>query len=270
MKNYVNNNWMQEDAPDRMELVFAYRFKEYGAFQIRKQYARNKLWAMGIAGLLLGILSILSLVGFQRAPDVTKSPSTHINCKLPAMLDTFQLDIPQLENPKGGPSSGKEGSDLAPTIDPAAPDRPFNSGLNGDGMNGLNGDNRGDMEGLGSDSGVLPGNKFVVADTQVYKFPESEAVFPPNEDAFRLYVQDNFVVPMESIESGMEGYALVQFMVNRNGRVSHVRIIESNNSTPDFSREVIRVIQQSPRWIPAMVQGKAVNSWREIPVRLVF
>lgn len=270
MNHFFKNNWTQEDAPGRMELVFAYRFKEYGAFQLRKQYARNKLWAMGIVGIIIGMLSVLTLVGFQKNPEIPGNAANKRVCKYPLSVDTFQIELPQVETSQNLPSSGTEGSHQIPTFDPAAPDRPFKSGMNGDAVNMGDENGRGHMWEWGADSGNLPGNKVGKVDTQVYEFPESEAVFPPNEDAFRQYVQDNVVLPLESMESGLDGFARVRFMVNRNGSISHVRIVESNSSSPDFGKEVIRVIQQSPRWIPAMMHGKTVHSWREIPVRLVF
>ena len=42
MSENLMNKWDQVQSPGRNELVFANRFKEYGAYQIRSQFSKNQ------------------------------------------------------------------------------------------------------------------------------------------------------------------------------------------------------------------------------------
>ena len=40
MADFIKLNWENATSPERNELVFAERFKEYGAYPIRKSYQK--------------------------------------------------------------------------------------------------------------------------------------------------------------------------------------------------------------------------------------
>jgi len=37
---------------------------------------------------------------------------------------------------------------------------------------------------------------------------------------------------------------------------------------PEYTKEAIRVLKNSPRWVPGQNNGKFVKSWRQIPIQL--
>src|SRR5258708_2682142 len=53
-----------------------------------------------------------------------------------------------------------------------------------------------------------------------------------------------------------KGEVLVEFTINIQGRVENVKVIKSRD--PLLDQEAVRVIQRSPRWKPAMQNGKKV------------
>jgi hypothetical protein len=57
-------------------------------------------------------------------------------------------------------------------------------------------------------------------------------------------------------------------VVDASGKISRISAIEETKSCPEFTQEAIRVLKQSPRWIPGQNNGRFVASWREIPIRL--
>ena len=69
------------------------------------------------------------------------------------------------------------------------------------------------------------------------------------------------------MDDGISGSVKLRFVVNVQGNISDIKVLEENKSCPEFTKEAIRVIRQSPKWIPAQIKGKSVNSWMMIPVR---
>jgi protein TonB len=68
------------------------------------------------------------------------------------------------------------------------------------------------------------------------------------------------------MEEGISGTVKLRFVVDVQGKISQIKVLEENKSCPEFTKEAIRVIRQSPKWIPAQIKGKFVNSWMMIPV----
>lgn len=55
--------------------------------------------------------------------------------------------------------------------------------------------------------------------------------------------------------------ATVLFMINENGRVSNVSIVNKDEVLPKLAEEAIRVVSASPPWTPASVLGEKVIFW---------
>lgn len=60
--------------------------------------------------------------------------------------------------------------------------------------------------------------------------------------------------PREALELGIEGRVVASFVVEPDGTVSSVRIIRSPD--PILSREVVRVLAESPKWTPGSKGGE--------------
>lgn len=97
---------------------------------------------------------------------------------------------------------------------------------------------------------------------------EVQARFPGGDSAFRSFIANNFNYPARCLDEGISGYVLLRFIVDTKGNISNVTVIEETKSCKEFSQEAIRVLKMSPRWIPGMVNGKFVKSYRVIPIKL--
>lgn len=96
--------------------------------------------------------------------------------------------------------------------------------------------------------------------------PDVQARFPGGENMFYKYLSHSLVFPARCMDDGISGTVKLRFVVDVQGKISQIKVLEENKFCPEFTNEAIRVIKQSPKWIPAQIKGKFVNSWMIIPV----
>lgn len=96
--------------------------------------------------------------------------------------------------------------------------------------------------------------------------PDIKASFPGGDAKFYAYLSDRIEFPVRCMEEGISGTVKLRFVVDVQGKISQITVLEEKRSCPEFTKEAIRVIRQSPKWIPAQIKGKFVNSWMMIPV----
>jgi protein TonB len=107
------------------------------------------------------------------------------------------------------------------------------------------------------------GNDFANA---VYEDVEFEASFPGGQPAWAKYLQDslNAYVPVDNKAPYGTYRVEVKFIVSRDGSVSDVTAL--THCGYGMEREVIRVIKNGPKWLPAFQDGRIVNAYRVQPV----
>jgi len=86
--------------------------------------------------------------------------------------------------------------------------------------------------------------------------------FPGGEDLMIRFIVNNFEYPRKAIEQEIQGLIKTSFILDQNGIIKNIKIIESNNLI--LSKEAYRIFQSMPKWRPAFQEGKA------IPVKFIF
>lgn len=100
--------------------------------------------------------------------------------------------------------------------------------------------------------------------------PDVQAKFPLNNGDYLNYFKDNFEYPTRCLEDGLSGKVVLRFVVDVKGRIRNISCVEETKSCPEFTKEAIRVLMKSPNWTPALINGRYVNSWMQIPVNFVL
>lgn len=109
------------------------------------------------------------------------------------------------------------------------------------------------------------GEEEEVEEEQVIYFAEEMPSFQGGDlNKFRDYVQKNTKYPEAAAEMGIQGRVRVSFVVEKDGRVSNVKVISGVD--PLLDREAVRVVQSSPRWEPGKQRGKPARVGYNIPV----
>jgi protein TonB len=92
---------------------------------------------------------------------------------------------------------------------------------------------------------------------------DSIAKFPGSSDAFYKFLSKNMRYPADARENNIQGKVIAEFIVNEDGSLSNVKIIQSLGHGCD--EEFLRVINLMPKWIPARKNGKPVKSLIKLP-----
>ncbi|GEM_PF-1148779 len=81
---------------------------------------------------------------------------------------------------------------------------------------------------------------------------------------FSLWVSRTLQYPAEAAQQNIKGQVIAQFVIDKEGRLTEVRILKSPHEL--LSRAVDAVLRRSPRWPPATEDGVPVRIRYTIPV----
>ena len=107
-------------------------------------------------------------------------------------------------------------------------------------------------------------NKSGTPDGVNFKMVEIQAEFPGGEQALLKWVGENLVYPQEAAEEGREGKVIVQFIVEKDGSVSNVKVVRGKH--PALDAEAVRVVRQMPKWSPGIQNGAPVKTTMTMPI----
>ncbi len=94
--------------------------------------------------------------------------------------------------------------------------------------------------------------------------PEIAAEFPGGIEKLMQYISHNIRYPFSAFSDNRTGKTLVGFIIQSDGSISDVKILES--SWPDLDEEAMRVVKAMPKWTPATTDGKPVASQFSLPI----
>ena len=99
---------------------------------------------------------------------------------------------------------------------------------------------------------------------QIFNVVEKQPEFPGGQKAFLLYIQKNLLYPEQAKRMGIEGKVFVQFVVDKEGKLSEVKAIKGIGA--GCEDEAVRVIRSSPKWNPGKQRGRAVKVRIVVPL----
>lgn len=94
-----------------------------------------------------------------------------------------------------------------------------------------------------------------------YDFVTDKPCFPGGDRLLLSYINSTRCYPEEAYKRGIEGNVTCSFVVNRDGSISHVRVLRGVE--PSLNREAVRILSRMPLWNPGRLEGETV------PVRVV-
>ena len=222
---------------DVLDILFEGRNKDYGAYDLRKTYNRRLTKALAATASIC----LLLIGGYTWAGKVRPS-----NAPLVVIDDSVMLVDPVHEQPiVPPPPVPKPPVQVAtiritpPIITPDAQVKPQDVPRPNDAADNVR---------IGTDT------HDGVADVGIVEGPNGNGVTQGVIE---------FTVPAAAIDNNAAGTVIVQFVVDKEGNVSDVKVL---SGPEELRAEAMRVIKKSGKWTPAIQNGRKVNSYKRQPI----
>ena len=254
---------------DLLDILFEHRNKAYGAYALRKNYNQRLQWALAIS---LSLAFVVLLIGVGKGSTNDKPPATpgvilhaiELPKQKPATTPSPQpkrvLKVAQIKDVpiKIVPNDQVKKPEV-PTINDLENALISTVNKTGTGANGIP---------EASNPGTDDQNS---KNTRGNREPEfhptsSEAQFPGGVESFKKFLSKNLVTP-DDLQVGEKKTVLVRFKVDVDGLISSAQIVQSGGEK--YDREVLRVLNKMPKWVPATQNGVKVPTWFTQPVSFI-
>ena len=269
--------------PKWVDMVFAGKNKEYGAYQLRKGTSGRNIKA-----LLILVIAAALVGGFLAWKVIEQKQAEEQQAYMEAMeLAKLQQQAkkeekkkepvkPKVEMKKEIPVARETQKFTAPVIKKDELVKEENQVKQMDkldekvavGTENKEGVKDRTVEAVRSEIAVAappppPAPKPEVA-TKVFDVVEEMPSFPGGNGALMSYLSSNVKYPVVAQENGVQGRVIVSFVVERDGSISDVKVARSVD--PSLDREAQRVVKSMPRWTPGKQNGQTVRVKYTVPV----
>ena len=260
---------------DVLDILFEGRNKDYGAYDLRRTYRKRLTMSITV---MLSMICML-FIGFAFAGKKTT---------IDPLFDTKDIELASVDQPKkpvelppppvkppAAPQQMKMIKSVIPVVVPddkipesEVPPVEAQENVKIGNANVLNGaDDDGTVTGPMGD-GVAKGvidqpQKAEEESNEPWVKVEIESEYPGGLPAWQRFLNRNLRYPQQAIDQEIQGFVLVQFIVDKQGNVSDVQAV---SGPEELRAEAIRVIKKSGQWTPAIQNGRPVKSYKRQPI----
>ncbi len=107
--------------------------------------------------------------------------------------------------------------------------------------------------------------KKVSVDDEVFVVVEEQAEFPGGMEAMYAYIGKNLKYPELAKEKGIEGRVFVQFVIEKDGSISNVKILRGIGGGCDEA--AMEMVKNMPKWKPGKQGGNPVRFQFTLPIK---
>ncbi len=95
-------------------------------------------------------------------------------------------------------------------------------------------------------------------------FTEEMPEYPGGPDALNAFLTKEIQYPEVARNNGITGTVLIEFVVEKDGRVSNAKV--KVPLFPECDKEAVRGVMAMPKWKPGKNMGKPVRCFYQVPV----
>ena len=269
--------------PKWVDMVFAGKNKEYGAYQLRKGTSGRN-----IKSLLILVIAAALVGGFLAWKVIEQKQAEEQQAYMEAMeLAQLQEQAkkekkkpepikPKVEQKKEIPVARETQKFTAPVIKKDELVKEENQVKQMDQLDDKVAVGTENKEGVKDRTVEAVRNDIAVAapppppapkpevSNKVFDVVEEMPSFPGGTGALMSFLSSNIKYPVVAQENGVQGRVIVGFVVERDGSITDVKVMRSVD--PSLDREAQRVVRAMPRWKPGKQNGSAVRVKYTVPV----
>ena len=245
------------------DIVFENRNQEYGAYVLRRGYGNNVFIGLIITAVLVILILFFPLIkklfgGSDHSEEVAPRKLIYTELSAPPPIDKPKPPPPQIQLPKlqkvikfVPPKVVKEEvAEQIPTIQEIKQNETAAVDVDGD------------AEVIFEE----PVPEVVVEnENEIFTVVEQLPEFDGGYEAMMEFIQKNMKYPGNARRMGVDGTVFVNFVVNKNGSISDVKIMRGIMAECD--KEAIRVVEMMPPWKPGKQNGRNVNVRFTLPLK---
>lgn len=107
-----------------------------------------------------------------------------------------------------------------------------------------------------------------IVEEEIFMIVENQPEFPGGEAELYKFIRDNVKYPQLAKETGIQGTVYVQFVVEKDGKISNVKALRKIGGGCD--EEAVRVVKSMPTWKPGSQRGRTVRVSFTLPVKFTL
>jgi periplasmic protein TonB len=254
---------------DYLDILFHERNKEYGAYVLRKEYAKRLRAAMLSTAAVVTCALTLYYLGVPQVPaSAVHKPDVTVTLVDQPKPDEPETPLPPPPPPPPQPVATVK--NLIPVIVqdqlvkpedmPPAVEEIEDAKIGNITQTGIE-DGEITAPPLDQQNGVIevPRRGGDDGTDSIFRKVEIESSYPGGPNAWKRYLLKTFVYPQKAQEEFIQGAVVVKFIVATDGNVSGV---EAVSGPEELRAEAVRVISKSGKWTPAIQNGRNVKSYK--------
>lgn len=265
----ISNEWS--------DIVFNGRNQKYGAYQLRRGTSKRNVWSMvfvaAVAALAyIGLAAYNSYQEAQKAKFEAEMEASLIETKNQAKVEkkteTPKVEqVQKVEKVKSSiaftPPVIKKDSEVKPEEEMKTQDelKETKTAIGAFDVKG-NDEAGGTVLKAVEDIAAPEPPKQEEEQNKIFEVVEQQPSFPGG--SVNGWLAEHIKYPVVAAENGIQGRVVVQFVVEKDGSVSQVKVVRGVD--PSLDKEAQRVISSMPKWIPGKQNGVSVRSRFTVPV----
>lgn len=264
-----------------LDILFEGKNKKYGGYELRKKYPRRA----AVAGLL-AILAVGGVFGAMLIKPKPKDDGIYNDVPVVTEMQNLEPPPPLKENEPPPPPPPAAPPPMKPTVKFTVPDikkddevvqeaklteppKDNKTDVNIVTQEGSNDDDAVgiDLTSVGGTGPVGPAGGGGEGTGQDEKFIHRniQDKADPGYD-WGSYLSKNLKYPNIARENEVTGRITVEFVVEKDGSISQVRVVRGKELGNGLPEEAIRVVSSAPKWKPGKQNGHAVRSYMTLPI----
>ncbi len=264
----LKSNWL--------DIVFEYRNKKYGAYNLRNTYENHLKLALSVV-LLSAVLIFSSFMLVPKEPVSDRGYATAVDFSEKPIFEQKVEPKKAVALPKTTKVKSREYTDV--TVEPDSKvvtetkvadrteltESDISKVTNTDGGNATNLI----TDGLVTTEGTVgSGEATKIEAPEKADMPldiaEVNPSFVGGYAALMEFLAKNIHYPSYGIENGIEGRVIVQFVVDENGNIINPKVVRGMGG--EFDANAIEAVRKMPKWNPGKQHGSAVKVRFTLPI----
>ena len=246
--------------PSFDDIVFEGRNKEYGAYEIRRKYARTMTMS-----IIIGIIVVFfaAYIPYIKAKSVAQIKQRDANEVIAEMANDINQEAAAPPPPPPPPPPSEQQTVVkyvAPVIVDTIKPEDASQFMTADDVAETVVDEEVGLEVIEQVQEEVQEE----APREVFVVVEEMPSFPGGDTELFKFIYDNIKYPELAKENSIQGKVILRFCVTYKGTVDQVSVVRGVD--PSLDEEAIRVIKMLPLWKPGKQGGKPVNVWYSVPI----